>query len=56
MIVYLHGFNSSPASGKARQLGDWMAGLGRLTDYYCPALPNNPCEAIAEVEAHLGKP
>jgi len=55
MIVYLHGFNSSPASGKARQLGDWMAGLGRLTDYYCPALPNSPCEAIAEVEAHLAR-
>lgn len=53
MIVYLHGFNSSPASGKARQLGDHLAGLGRLADYYCPALPNSPREAIAKVEAHL---
>lgn len=55
MIVYLHGFNSSPASGKARQLGDHLAGLGRFTDYYCPALPNSPREAIAMVEAHLAR-
>jgi hypothetical protein len=53
MIVYLHGFNSSPASGKARQLGEHMARIGRLPDYYCPALPNSPREAIALVEAEL---
>ena len=55
MIVYLHGFNSSPASGKAKQLGEHMASLGRLTDYYCPALPNSPSEAIAHVEAELAR-
>ena len=53
MIVYLHGFNSSPASGKAKQLGDYMSSLGRLTDYYCPALPNSPREAIIKVESSL---
>lgn len=53
MIVYLHGFNSSPASGKARQLGEHMAAIGRQADYYCPALPNSPREAIALVEAEL---
>jgi len=53
MIVYLHGFNSSPASGKAKQLGEHMASLGRLADYYCPALPNSPREAFAHVEAEL---
>ncbi|MDZ7595748.1 MAG: YqiA/YcfP family alpha/beta fold hydrolase [Thiobacillus sp.] len=53
MIVYLHGFNSSPASGKARQFGEYLAGLGREADYYCPALPNSPREAIAQVEAEL---
>jgi predicted esterase YcpF (UPF0227 family) len=53
MIVYLHGFNSSPASGKARHLGEYMAGIGRLADYYCPALPNSPREAIALVESAL---
>lgn len=53
MIVYLHGFNSSPASGKARQLGEHMTRLGRQADYYCPALANSPCTAIAQVEAEL---
>jgi predicted esterase YcpF (UPF0227 family) len=55
MIVYLHGFNSSPASGKAKQLGEHMSGLGRQTDYFCPALPNSPREAIAHVEAGLAQ-
>jgi uncharacterized protein len=55
MIVYLHGFNSSPASGKARQLGEYMARSGRLADYYCPALPNSPRAAIAQVEADLAQ-
>ena len=53
MIVYLHGFNSSPSSSKACQLGDYMAGLGRLDEYYCPQLSNSPSEAIAQVEAAL---
>jgi hypothetical protein len=53
MIVYLHGFNSSPASGKAKQLGEYMASLGRHADYRCPALANGPRDAIAQVEAEL---
>jgi len=55
MIVYLHGFNSSPASGKAHQLGEHMARIGRSADYYCPALPNSPREAVAHVEAELAR-
>jgi hypothetical protein len=55
MIVYLHGFNSSPASGKAKQLGEHMAHLGRQADYCCPALPNSPREAIVLVEAELAR-
>ena len=55
MIVYLHGFNSSPASGKAKQLGEHMAGLGRQADYSCPALPSSPRKAIAHVEAGLAQ-
>jgi hypothetical protein len=55
MIVYLHGFNSSPASGKAKQLGEHLARVGRPADYLCPALANNPREAIAQVEAGLAR-
>ena len=53
MIVFLHGFNSSPYSGKALQLGDHMLGLGRGDEYYCPALSNSPRDAIAQVETRL---
>lgn len=53
MLVYLHGFNSSPASGKAKQLGEYMASIGRQADYACPTLPNSPRAAIAHVEAGL---
>jgi predicted esterase YcpF (UPF0227 family) len=53
MLVYLHGFNSSPASGKAKLLGEHMARLGREADYYCPALANSPREAVTQVEAGL---
>lgn len=55
MIVYLHGFNSTPASGKARLLGEHMTRIGRAADYLCPALPNSPRDAIALVEAALGQ-
>lgn len=55
MIAYLHGFNSSPSSGKARQLGDYMASLGRLDEYCCPALPNSPREAIIKIESTLAR-
>ena len=53
MIVYLHGFNSSPASGKAQAFGTWMATLGRADEYGCPQLANSPAQAMAEVEAEL---
>lgn len=53
MIVYLHGFNSSPDSSKARQLGDYLAGLGRAAEYFCPALRNSPREAMAQIECAL---
>lgn len=55
MIVYLHGFNSSPASGKAKQLGEYLSSISRLADYYCPALSNSPREAIIKVESTLAR-
>lgn len=53
MIVYLHGFNSSPQSGKALALGEWMAARGRAGDWWCPQLANSPQQAMREVEAML---
>lgn len=47
MIIYLHGFRSSPQSYKARLLEERMAQLGRAADYLCPQLPVSPAEAIA---------
>lgn len=42
MILYLHGFRSSPSSMKARLMGERMAALGRAEDYLCPQLPASP--------------
>lgn len=53
MIVYLHGFRSSPASRKAVMLRDALAARGRRADYLCPALPAAPRDAIALVEHAL---
>ena len=46
MILYLHGFRSSPSSMKARLVGERMAALGRTHDYLCPQLPASPAEAM----------
>jgi hypothetical protein len=47
MILYLHGFRSSPLSFKARLIGERMKQLGRERDYLCPQLPASPKAAIA---------
>lgn len=46
MLIYVHGFNSAPASFKARLIGARMHALGREHDYLAPALPHRPDEAI----------
>ncbi len=46
MILYLHGFRSSPASFKARLIGDLMQEAGRASEYVCPQLPASPTLAI----------
>lgn len=46
MILYLHGFRSSPQSFKARLLAQRMASLGHADDYICPQLPASPRAAI----------
>lgn len=46
MILYLHGFRSSPTSRKATMLRERMRLLGREGDYRCPALPASPLAAV----------
>lgn len=46
MILYLHGFRSSPASFKARLMAQAMAERGLADDWRCPQLPASPREAI----------
>ncbi len=54
MIVYIHGFNSSPASHKSNQLRDRLAALDRGVEFACPALPHLPREAVAVLEREVG--
>lgn len=53
MILYIHGFNSSPASHKSNQLRERLQSLGRGGDFRCPALPHMPREAMAVLENEL---
>lgn len=46
MILYLHGFRSSPLSFKARLLGERLRERGRGDEYVCPQLPASPRHAI----------
>lgn len=51
MILYLHGFNSSPASHKARTMQAWMQARGLAAHFVCPELPPHPRAAVALIEA-----
>ena len=53
MLIYLHGFNSSPQSHKAQVLGRYMQERGLAGLYACPALPPLASDAIAACEAVL---
>lgn len=46
MILYLHGFRSSPKSMKARLMTERMAALGLSDQFLCPQLPASPKEAM----------
>jgi len=54
MMLYLHGFRSSPDSFKARLVARRMAALGRLPELVCPQLPASPREAMALAVALIG--
>jgi predicted esterase YcpF (UPF0227 family) len=46
MILYLHGFRSSPRSFKARVMHARMEELGRAEELICPQLPASPAAAM----------
>jgi predicted esterase YcpF (UPF0227 family) len=51
MLIYIHGFNSSSQSHKARLAGDRLAVMGREREYRRPDLTHRPAAAIAALEA-----
>jgi predicted esterase YcpF (UPF0227 family) len=53
VFVYLHGFNSSPDSFKAKLLRDRLAAQDRALEFAAPALPHWPGEAITSIERLL---
>lgn len=55
MIIYLHGFNSSPQSHKAQRFAREMARRGLAGRFFCPALPHRPAAAITLAERELAK-
>jgi len=51
MLIYIHGFNSSPASAKARLLKAKLGTLGRGAEFSAPALPHSPAQAAVLLDA-----
>lgn len=54
MILYLHGFRSSPQSFKARRLAGRLAVLDMMREWRCPQLPVSPYEAIRLIRSIIG--
>ena len=55
VLIYLHGFNSSPQSNKAQVLGRYLTERGLGGCYACPALPHQPEQAVAVIETELAR-
>ena len=53
MIIYLHGFRSSPESNKAQRLKAHMEALGFGHLFWCEQLPVSPRAAIALAESAI---
>jgi uncharacterized protein len=50
VIVYLHGFNSSPQSHKAQLMQRYMEERGLGAQFACPALPPLAPQALREID------
>lgn len=49
-LIYIHGFNSSPASLKARQTDEWLSLHHPQIPFFCPKLSNEPDRAIRQLQ------
>lgn len=54
MIVYLHGFNSSPQSHKAQVLKRYMEERGLGGEFACPMLPTSARAAVELIQSTVG--
>lgn len=54
-LLYIHGFNSSPQSAKARLIGADLARAHPEVRYLAPALPPNAAAAIAILERAIAE-
>lgn len=53
MILYLHGFRSSPDSFKSRMMAERMASLQRKEEFVCPNLSVSPRQAIEQLTDYV---
>ena len=51
LFIYVHGFNSSPDSFKARLLVDWLTRQGREDEVLVPELSHWPLQAMTTLES-----
>jgi len=55
MLIYIHGFNSSPASSKAQLIRQKLEALGRGAEFFAPALPHSPAHAAVLLDALVAR-
>lgn len=55
MILYLHGFRSSPQSFKAKLIGERLRAIGLGHRYVCPQLPVSPQQTIALANDYIAR-
>lgn len=55
MVIYIHGFNSSPLSAKAQMLKSKLEALRSGAEFSAPALPHRPAEAAMLLDALVAR-
>ena len=54
MLIYIHGFNSSPQAYKANLMLDYLRNHGKEDCFYAPKLPFNPEQAMQMLVTQVG--